>query len=345
MSSNNRRVDQNKRRNNNSNKKYSKSNYKNNKSNKSNTNTSNTQSKYSRENRHQDLYQDDYSITKQQIFDFDEMTFSDELDTSFVENKRKKKEKIIDDLNQSYEHDKVRRESTEKRKKPKLRVFRLIVFILIVILLLGILGFCIYLLTRPVEPKVVTKEKEVVTVDDNYLFLGDSITELYDLDEHFPDMPVVNSGISGNVTEDILDDMRGRVYQYNPSKVFLLIGTNDIQEEVSEEDIVNNIKEIISSIKANRPYAEIYLESIYPVDEDKEASRDRTNEVIMDINDQLEKYCRDEDITYINLFDLLVDPDQEEAEIRDEYSDDGLHLTEEGYEIVTKEIMKYIERK
>ena len=46
--------------------------------------------------------------------------------------------------------------------------------------------------------------------------------------------------------------------------------------------------------------AEIYLESIYPVDEDKEASRDRTNEVIMDINDQLEKYCRDEDITYIN---------------------------------------------
>lgn len=342
MSSNNRRVDQNKRRNNNSNKKYSKSNYKNNKSNKSNTNN-NTQNKYSRENRHQGLYQEDYSITKQQIFDFDEMTFSDELDTSFVENKKKKKEKIIDDLNQSYEHDKVRREASEKRKKPKLRVFRLIVFILIVILLLGILGFCIYLLARPVEPKVVTKEKEVVTVDDNYLFLGDSITELYDLDEHFPDMPVVNSGISGNVTEDILDDMRGRVYQYNPSKVFLLIGTNDIQEEVSEEDIVNNIKEIISSIKANRPYAEIYLESIYPVDEDKEASRDRTNEVIMDINDQLEKYCRDEDITYINLFDLLVDPDQEEAEIRDEYSDDGLHLTEEGYEIVTKEIMKYIE--
>lgn len=342
MSSNNRRVDQNKRRNNNSNKKYSKSNYKNNKSNKSNTNN-NTQNKYSRENRHQGLYQEDYSITKQQIFDFDEMTFSDELDTSFVENKKKKKEKIIDDLNQSYEHDKVRREASEKRKKPKLRFFRLIVFILIVILLLGILGFCIYLLARPVEPKVVTKEKEVVTVDDNYLFLGDSITELYDLDEHFPDMPVVNSGISGNVTEDILDDMRGRVYQYNPSKVFLLIGTNDIQEEVSEEDIVNNIKEIISSIKANRPYAEIYLESIYPVDEDKEASRDRTNEVIMDINDQLEKYCRDEDITYINLFDLLVDPDQEEAEIRDEYSDDGLHLTEEGYEIVTKEIMKYIE--
>ena len=342
MSSNNRRVDQNKRRNNNSNKKYSKSNYKNNKSNKSNTNN-NTQNKYSRENRHQGLYQEDYSITKQQIFDFDEMTFSDELDTSFVENKKKKKEKIIDDLNQSYEHDKVRREASEKRKKPKLRVFRLIVFILIVILLLGILGFCIYLLARPVEPKVVTKEKEVVTVDDNYLFLGDSITELYDLDEHFPDMPVVNSGISGNVTEDILDDMRGRVYQYNPSKVFLLIGTNDIQEEVSEEDIVNNIKEIISSIKANRPYAEIYLESIYPVDEDKEASRDRTNEEIMDINNQLEKFCRDENITYINLFDLLVNPDQEEAEIRDEYSDDGLHLTEEGYEIVTKEIMKYIE--
>ena len=63
--------------------------------------------------------------------------------------------------------------------------------------------------------------KEVIKVPDNYLFLGDSITEYYDLDKYYPDLPVVNSGIAGDTTEDILNDMEGRVYQYNPSKIFL----------------------------------------------------------------------------------------------------------------------------
>ena len=49
----------------------------------------------------------DFNITKQQVFDFDEMKFSDEIDTSFVENKRKKKEQIVDELTQSYEKGKV----------------------------------------------------------------------------------------------------------------------------------------------------------------------------------------------------------------------------------------------
>lgn len=348
MGSNNKKIEQNRNHNNNSKKNYSKNSYKNNKYHKSNDNKrdgNNTKSQYSRENRHQNLYPDDYSITKQQIFNFDDMTFSDELDTSFVENKKKKKEKIIKDLNKSYEHDKIRRESIEKRRKPKLRVFRFIIFLFVVILLLGILAFCIYLLTRPVEPKVVTKEKEVVIVDDNYLFLGDSITEFYDLDVYYPDMPVVNSGVQGNVTEDILDDMGKRVYQYNPSKIFLLIGTNDIDQKLSIDDIVSHIKEIIEEIQKNRPYAEIYLESIYPVDEERPAASNRTNEEIVEINQELEKYCKDENITYIDLFSLLVDSESSEVKIKNEYTKDGLHISDEGYEVITEEIMKYIERK
>ena len=73
------------------------------------------------------------------------------------------------------------------------------------------------------KEKEVVKEKEVIKVPDNYLFLGDSITEYYDLDKYYPDLPVVNSGIAGDTTEDILNDMEGRVYQYNPSKIFIYI--------------------------------------------------------------------------------------------------------------------------
>ena len=53
----------------------------------------------------------------------------------------------------------------------------------------------------------------------NYLFLGDSITDFYDLDKYFNDYKVVNSGISGNQTSDIYKDIKKRAYVYNPSTI------------------------------------------------------------------------------------------------------------------------------
>ena len=306
------------------------------------TDNSLSQSSYTREKRHQDLYDTDFNITKQQVFNFDEMSFSDELDTSFVESKRKKREQIIEELNSSYEKDENKREHREIRKKPKVRIGRMVVFVFVCVLLLFLIGVVVYSLFIPPKEKIVTKEKTIVVVDDNYLFLGDSLTEYYDLDKYYKDLPVVNSGISGNITEDILNDMDHRVYQYNPSKVFLLIGTNDIQKGISSSEIVDHIKEILTDIHDNRPYAELYLESLYPVDEDKDASRDRTNEEIIEINKKLKKYCKDKDIVYIDLFQELVDEEDEDIRIKDEYSEDGLHLTDEGYEVVTNKIMKYL---
>lgn len=335
MSNDNRKNNNYKRRNSRYNKGYRHSSNLKNDNKKPNPSTSNS----TRENRHQNLYDEDYSITKQQIFDFDEMKFSDELDTSFVENKKKKKEDIIGKLNQSYEkQSRVRSVS----KKPKVRLGRFFVVLLIFLLLILVIVFAVYAFVKPPKEVIVTKEKKVVVVDDNYLFLGDSITDYYDLEEYYEDMPVVNSGVSGNTSEDILDDMKERVYQYNPSKVFLLIGTNDIQHEFSEDEIVENIQKILEEIHENRPYAELYLESIYPVDEEKEASKDRTNDVIMEINERLEEYCKKEKITYINLFDQLVDKDSDEVVIKEEYTKDGLHLSDDGYEVVTKEIKKYL---
>ena len=284
--------------------------------------------------------EEQYNVTKQQVFNFDEMNFSDELDTSFVEGrKRKKKEQIVHRLDEDYEKEKKK----EDKRKKNISFGKLFVGFLLIIFLVALLAICIYLLFKPVvKTKVVTKEKEVVTVDDNYLFLGDSITDFYDLDKYYEDMPVVNSGISGNQTKDILNNMKDRVYQYNPSKVFLLIGTNDIQQKVDEDEIVDNIIEILKEIHENRPYAELYLEAIYPVDEDRDGAQDRTNEEIMDINKELKKYCNSHDVTYIDTFDLLKDPDSDDVKLKEEYSKDGLHLSDSGYKVLTKELMKYL---
>ena len=196
--------------------------------------------------------------------------------------------------------------------------------------------------------KVITKKEDIVekVVDNNYLFLGDSITEQYDLKKYYEGYPVVNSGVSGDFTSSIVENMKKRVYDYNPSKVFLLIGINDLRNGKDVSEIVSNTKEIIKLIKENRPYSEIYLESIYPInktDDDKISDSVKDiefdNEKIIEVNNLLKDLAKDEKITYVDLYNKLVDDD---GNLNISYTKDGLHISSEGYEFITKELMKYI---
>lgn len=182
--------------------------------------------------------------------------------------------------------------------------------------------------------------------NDNFILLGDSITEWYPMDEMFEEeIPIVNSGIANNTTTDILADMKNRVYKYNPTKVFILIGTNDLKHEDSEEKNVetyNNIVNIVESIKNNRPYAKIYIESILPVNKNikDNGTEERTNEEIKSVNTKIEDYCIKNNITYINLFNKYYD---ETGNMNSKYTTDGLHLNTKGYIIMTRELLKYMQ--
>lgn len=214
-----------------------------------------------------------------------------------------------------------------------------------IIIIICLLTFIIYHYTtfNHHKVKVVTEIKEVEKVPANYLFLGDSITDFYDLDKYYNELPVVNSGISGNTTDDILNDMKKRAYQYNPSKVFLLIGTNDLIHNKSNEEIVEKVEKIIEEIKENRSKAEIYLQSIYPVNYKLSPYmvKSRKNDDIKEINEKLEDYCEDNDITYIDMYDLLKDKDDN---FNSKYTKDGLHPNDDGYEVITKELKKYLDK-
>mgnify|MGYP004648804085 CR=1 FL=1 len=189
--------------------------------------------------------------------------------------------------------------------------------------------------------------KSVVNNYGNYLFLGDSITEVYDLDKYYKEYKVVNSGISGDQTSNIYDNLNKRAYVYNPSTVFLLIGTNDFEHGKTNEEIVKKIENIIDEINLNLPNAKVYLESIYPVNNtndkkiNKEMVGERDNNRIKDVNKQLKKYCNNKNCTYIDIYDLLKGNDDN---LKLEYTSDGLHMSSKGYEIITKELKKYMSK-
>lgn len=177
---------------------------------------------------------------------------------------------------------------------------------------------------------------------ESIVFLGDSITSRYDLNKYFPNYNVYNSGIAGNMTKDILENMENRVFAYNPTKVFILIGTNDlVYSGLDNDGIKNNIEEIINKIYEKNSNTKIYLESIYPVNNsiNKEIVETRTNENIKDLNNKIEKICNNK-CTYINMYDNLTDKNGNMKRI---YTVDGLHLNKIGYKVITNKLIKYLD--
>lgn len=268
------------------------------------------------------------------------------LDISFIDGKNKKKP-VLEKTEILDVEEIVKANEAFNSEKPT-SDFKMVSLILGGVCLVLMFTVCYFLLSRVSTSNLVQKEiiKEVPVVDDNYVFLGDSITDWYDLDKYFEGLPVVNSGVSGYSTNNILNNMNEMVYQYNPSKVFILIGINDLELKVDDDVVVNNIRKIVQGIKKNRRYAKIYVESIYPInnsDDDKiEGSiinGNRKNSDIIDINNKLVKLAEEEGVTYIDLHKELVDDD---GLLKIEYTVDGLHLSSEGYEKVTEVLRKYI---
>ena len=181
--------------------------------------------------------------------------------------------------------------------------------------------------------------------DENIVFYGDSITEGYNVKEFFDEYRVVNSGISGNTTKDLIDRIDPDLYDYNPSMVIIQIGTNDIRAGIKDEEIIKNIKKVIKGIRKNRKNANILIESIYPINREMDTeywesvNPDYTNKHIIKVNKMIQDTCKKEHIKYIDVYSSLLDDNKNLKAI---YSKEGLHLTDLGYYKATKVIKEYL---
>lgn len=219
-------------------------------------------------------------------------------------------------------------------------------FIVILLFIIAIMCSNFFLVKgeKKCEPVKVVKQE---VVNENVVFFGDSITDYYDLDKYFPDLKKVNSGIRGNRTWDLKNDMYNRLYRYNPSKVVLLIGINNfLSENDTVENVTKDIQFILDEIHKNLPYSKIIVQSIYPINTDwcdkykKDYSycNDATKKIV-DANTTIKEYCEKNKFKYIDLFDTLSD---DNLMLKKEYTDDGLHPNENGYIKITEVLKKYL---
>ena len=212
-----------------------------------------------------------------------------------------------------------------------------------------VLGAQLLLKPKEVE-KIVYKEQKCtettkleVNKGQNYVLLGDSITAWYPIEEYFDkEIPLVKSGVAGYQTKNILENIEEMVVDYNPTKVFILIGTNDL-EKVEKEVILENIEEIINIIKKERPRTEIYFESILPINNTDTTKvvlstvGKRDNNYINTINKEIKDICKKEKVHYLDINKEFID---ENNQLKVSYTKDGLHLNEYGYYKLSQILIK-----
>ena len=206
---------------------------------------------------------------------------------------------------------------------------------------------------QPAEPKRV-------------VFMGDSITDFWRLDQSFPGKPYVNRGIGGQTTPQMLVRMYPDVIDLKPAAMIVLAGTNDIARntgpmtaELIEENITamtelaqhHGIKVILCGLlpvsdypflkqqneggapaaagPGRGPFPRIRMTDSHPAPD------------ILKLNAWMKDYAARVNALYADYFTPIAD---EKGWLKDGYSDDGLHPNAEGYKVMTAVLVPAIQK-
>jgi lysophospholipase L1-like esterase len=153
------------------------------------------------------------------------------------------------------------------------------------------------------------------------VMLGDSITEFGRWQEWFAGLPVLNRGIGGETSADLLRRLDTAIH--DPAAVFLLIGTNDLTLGVKLEAIVGNVSALLDQIARRAPGAPIVVQSVMP-------RTLRFRDDIRLLNDAYRSLVggAGERVQYLDLWPALAD---QHGDLRTSFTPDGVHLSGAGY--------------
>lgn len=176
------------------------------------------------------------------------------------------------------------------------------------------------------------------------LFLGDSITDGWRLDEYFPSFDFVNRGISGQITGQMLGRFQRDVIALRPSAMVILAGTNDIGKAVPQEVIESNFESMFDL--ADKHKIKVVVCTVMPV---SDYAKDRGTRFIQTqrrspariqaLNEWLKREAAQRRYKVVDYYAATVDGS---GYLRKEISDDGLHPNASGYRLMAPLVMEGI---
>lgn len=177
---------------------------------------------------------------------------------------------------------------------------------------------------------------------NNYImFLGDSLTAEGEWAELLG-IPVSNRGLSGDTTYGILQRL-DVILTCNPPKLFLMIGTNDIERRLELSVLLKNYQNILQQCCKALPDTVIYVQSILPVADRPDYPN--KNQAIAIANQHIATLAQEFGYPFLNVHPHFVraDGSSRHQELDPQYSQDGVHLNGAGYQQWCNLIREYVE--
>lgn len=188
------------------------------------------------------------------------------------------------------------------------------------------------------------------------LFVGSSLMEQFPIEEMQYTLElnrvIYNRGVGGITTSELLTMMDVCIFDLEPSKIFINIGSNDISgglDNGKKEIFLENYNEILSQIKLKLPKCEVYVMAYYPVNEKEDFGLDlenqkgmfasRNNANIRIVNEEVKELVMKLALNFINVNEGLTD---EEGNLIAEFTVEGVHMWPNAYSVILENMKKYL---
>ncbi len=186
------------------------------------------------------------------------------------------------------------------------------------------------------------------------VFIGDSITEFWNVNAYFNDLGfVLNRGVGGDTTEYILARAQADVFQFSPKKVVYLAGINDILNPTPNtwektpwkkdknkiiEDLLTNIENTMRSCVDCSSKG--YFCSILPTDFTPPYDGFGIEEMVLKANEGIKNLCEKYKMTFVDYYTPLVRSG--ENKIISGYTSDCVHPTVICYGEMSRILRNYL---
>lgn len=167
------------------------------------------------------------------------------------------------------------------------------------------------------------------------VFMGDSITEFWSAaDPAFFGEKVINRGISGQTTPQMLLRFQADVIALRPQVVHILAGTNDVAGNTgptSPADFENNIKAMVEMARAHR--ITVILGSVPPTATFNWRPQIKPVPIIQALNVWLRNYAAQQGIGFIDYYSALADSS---GAFKPDLANEGVHPNRNGYRVMRR---------
>ena len=196
-------------------------------------------------------------------------------------------------------------------------------------------------LTSPHWEQRLSEMNEIKRGKYKIIFLGNSLTELFDLEYYFKDSSLLNCGIVGDFSEGLVK-RAGSIGRLKPDKLFIEIGINDIIEQIPLNEICANYEELIEIIKKESPDTKIFIQSNFPVIINRPSiltSDKNVNDLVKEQNENLKDLAKRTHCTFIDIYPAFT---ERNVDFKALFIWDGIHFTDKAYTIWASIVKPYL---